>query len=100
MVAAPSGTRVLARGPTAEIRLPVITTTAFGTGDPPFPSITVAPTMATTDCWARTPIVTKRSSAASESAAIRMVGMLQQRGLKSDIDRVGQIGSRAIEVTA
>src|SRR5882762_3196435 len=43
---APAGTLTEARGPAATILPPTTTTTASGTGVPPFPSISVAPTIA------------------------------------------------------
>src|SRR5262245_40845225 len=46
MTVAPSGIRTDARGPTALMRDPLTTTTASGSGGPPFPSITAHPTMA------------------------------------------------------
>src|SRR5262245_13442301 len=59
---APAGTFTVARGPTAAMRFPRTTIVTSGTAGPPFPSINVAPTMATTVsavrrdvCPARTP---------------------------------------------
>src|SRR5215813_9402727 len=53
MTVAPSGIRTDARGPTALMRDPLTNTTASGSGGPPFPSMTVQPTMASTSPWER-----------------------------------------------
>ena len=46
MTRAPAGTVTEARGPISAIRCPRITMVASESGGPPFPSITVAPTIA------------------------------------------------------
>src|SRR5215470_7071913 len=51
MTVAPSGIRTDARGPTALMRDPLTTTTASVSGGPPFPSMTVQPTMASIAPW-------------------------------------------------
>src|SRR5262245_6340290 len=51
MTVAPSGIRTDARGPTALMRDPLTNTTASGSGGPPFPSMTVQPTMASMAPW-------------------------------------------------
>src|SRR5262247_664015 len=51
MTVAPSGIRTDARGPTALMRDPLTNTTASGSGGPPFPSMTVQPTMASMSPW-------------------------------------------------
>src|SRR5262245_1545097 len=51
MTVAPSGIRTDARGPTALMRDPLTNTTASGRGGPPFPSMTVQPTMASMAPW-------------------------------------------------
>src|SRR5215510_14959394 len=51
MTVAPSGIRTDARGPTALMRDPPTNTTASGSGGPPFPLMTVHPTMASMAPW-------------------------------------------------
>src|SRR5262245_54417849 len=51
MTVAPSGIRTDARGPTALMRDPLTNSTASGSGGPPFPSMTVQPTMASMAPW-------------------------------------------------
>src|SRR5262245_27347066 len=51
MTVASSGIRTDARGPTALTRDPLTITTASGSGGPPFPSMTVQPTMANEAPW-------------------------------------------------
>src|SRR5262245_195783 len=66
MMVAPSGIRTDARGPTALMRDPLITTTASGSGGPPFPSMTAQPTMARVAPWELgAPVATRLTVSAS-----------------------------------
>src|SRR5262245_44141646 len=66
MTVAPSGIRTDARVPTALMRDPLTTTTASGSGVPPFPSMTAQPTMAIVAlCELGAPVVTRLTISAS-----------------------------------
>ena len=69
MTVAPPGTGVEARGPTAAMRPPSMTTVASASGGPPLPSMTVAPTIAVVACWA----VVDGGWAAAMAASMRIV---------------------------
>src|SRR5262245_42688389 len=77
IVAAPGGTCVDARGPAAVMRPPTITTTAFATGGPPLPSISVAPRMAKDgDGCARIPTTAAAVARTRVTAVLRMAGII------------------------